>query len=1240
MNRHGCLTFARGARGLTALIAALVVLLAAAASAGARGPPGVCGPADCPAVGAPEQLTFGAPLASAAGEGAARRPAASRPARLRVTISNVPKGERAIVVVRGPHGRRWRIARARTFHPRVPGRWTVSGQRIVTARGTIFPKHNSTVVRVRRGGRGTVRVPYVQIVANSTRVAQSGAIRSATVSGEVHTVVISDPRSALAVGDTLAAGPAKATPQGLLITVTGVERSGGVATVTGVQAPLSAIGPQARVTVKPRLELGRGALARASAATAVGPRAQAAVQEGAVAKPYKCEGGVDATIKGSLGLSAGSEIGISWGGFWHPLTIKAIAVARLQQSSNLTLRVAGKAKCDLDVDLLKNDIRYSPLTFSVGPVPVVITPKLNFHVIAEGYVEGAVETEVRQSLDARVGLEWDGSKLIPVKTLDNRSSFTPPRPEVRAGIMGGIGPRLMFDVYSVGGPYLTAEGFVRFDVDSTRDPWWRLAGGFQAGAGIRFQVWRFSFDRNKPDLLYKDWTIAKASGSAPPMVATSTLPGATAGGAYRATLTSTGGIKPFTWTVTKGSLPAGLALNPSTGVITGTPTTPGSRTFTVTVKDSKAKTGTRELKLDVSAPAPAIAPAALPEATLGLPYRADLQGSGSTAPYRWSVAAGALPAGLSLDAASGVVSGVPTAPGRSDVTVALQGGDGQRATRAYAIEVKAGALSVATEALPGATVEAPYRATLTAAGGIAPLTWTVLAGALPDGIALSADGALTGSATAPGTAAFTVTVTDAVGTQAGRELTIRSAYPALSVGEQPLLSPMAGQPYSAQLSATGGGAPITWAVTAGDLPDGLSLASDGAISGTATSEGPSTFTVTATDKFAQTAARELTLTVVPNALEVLTATLPRATATIAYSQQLEARGGRAPYEWTRTSGSLPSGLTLAADGTVSGTPGTAGTSTFGVQVRDADGLVASGSVSLTVAGNTPQYLRGVSCPTDAFCVATDVNGGAVTWAGGRWTDRAVISPTRTDIPAVSCATEEWCLAVDTAGATMIYRDGAWSAGPAVTGGLNILKQVSCVTESFCFLAAQARGSGRAALWRWDGSAWSAPVDYEGTQMTSIQCQTATDCVATLGFAQKVMWWNGSTWSTPSGTTVSWPQQTACTPGGRCVAGGTFGNYAFYDGSAWGASRTAVSQPAYPVTCARRGSFCVFSGVGSPSTVYQWTGSGEATQGVTSASVVYAASCATASHCVVVGGNGSAHRWDGTRWIDEGVVSRG
>ena len=148
-------------------------------------------------------------------------------------------------------------------------------------------------------------------------------------------------------------------------------------------------------------------------------------------------------------------------------------------------------------------------------------------------------------------------------------------------------------------------------------------------------------------------------------ITTVSLPAGEVGVAYSTTLASSGGVAPITWTLTAGSLPNGLSLAGSTGVISGTPTTPVSATpLTFHAVDSTPVTpqtaDSSGLTLTVDA-AIAVTTSSLSPAQVGVAYSVTLAASGGVAPLTWSVSAGILPTGLSLNASTGVISGTPVA---------------------------------------------------------------------------------------------------------------------------------------------------------------------------------------------------------------------------------------------------------------------------------------------------------------------------------------------------------------------------------------------------------------------------------------------------------------------------------------------------------------------------------------------------------------------------------------------------
>jgi hypothetical protein len=164
--------------------------------------------------------------------------------------------------------------------------------------------------------------------------------------------------------------------------------------------------------------------------------------------------------------------------------------------------------------------------------------------------------------------------------------------------------------------------------------------------------------------------------AAPLAVTTTSLPPGNVNQAYSATLTAKGGVTPFTWSITSGSLPPGLGFNKSTGVISGTATTVGSFPLVATVQDSAippqtATSGTLVISIESPQPLQAIT-APLPPAMMATPYSASLTAIGGVQPYTWSVISGQLPAGLILNPQAGTITGTPILTGTSNFTVQVQ----------------------------------------------------------------------------------------------------------------------------------------------------------------------------------------------------------------------------------------------------------------------------------------------------------------------------------------------------------------------------------------------------------------------------------------------------------------------------------------------------------------------------------------------------------------------------------------
>jgi len=432
-----------------------------------------------------------------------------------------------------------------------------------------------------------------------------------------------------------------------------------------------------------------------------------------------------------------------------------------------------------------------------------------------------------------------------------------------------------------------------------------------------------------------------------------TLPDGDPGVFYTQTITATGGVTPYTFSITSGSLPPGLALNSTTGVISGVPTTVGVFNFTVTAFDANFCRGSRTYTVVIGIPCNIVtitlAPTSLPPGVQTQNYSQQITATGGTAPYQYTITAGSLPPGLSLNLTTGVISGIPTSSGTYFIVVTATDANLCTGSQAYVISIDC-FLDVEPATLPDGTEGVAYTQTLTVANGTAPYTFAVISGALPPGLTLTGPGVLSGTPTAPGTYTFVIESTDANNCTGARGYTV-VIDPCLVVSPDSLPNGTVGTAYSQQLTGTGGTPPITFAVSFGTLPAGLTLSPAGLISGTPTAGGISLFTVDASATSGCSTSKDYYIVVNPTGCPTITITptvLPNGQTGQNYNQSLSASGGAAPYTFTFLTGELPAGLTLSAGGTISGTPIESGIFTFTVAATDSNGCTGTTTITLSV----------------------------------------------------------------------------------------------------------------------------------------------------------------------------------------------------------------------------------------------------------------------------------------------------
>ena len=394
---------------------------------------------------------------------------------------------------------------------------------------------------------------------------------------------------------------------------------------------------------------------------------------------------------------------------------------------------------------------------------------------------------------------------------------------------------------------------------------------------------------------------------------------------------------------------------------TPTPGYSGSDSFTYTATNATGTSAAATVTITVTAPTFIFSPSAgtLTGGIVGTAYDVTLVASAGTAPYRYAVTSGALPAGLALDGITGRISGMPTTAGSYNFTVTATDANNATGTAGYSIAIVIQAPTANDVRATVAANSAANPITLDLTGGAADM---VSVGAQPaHGIAAASGLAITYTPTPgySGTDSFTYVATNATGTSTAATVAISVTAPTLTFSPPAgaLASGIAGTAYSsATVTASAGSAPYRFAVTSGQLPAGLALdGATGAIAGTPNRAGNHDFTVTATDANNAAGTARYSITIAPAPVDFTfdppAGALTDAMAGEDYSQPIAATGGAGPMLYRLASGALPKGMVLnLSTGHLTGplSADAGGSYTFTIEVRDSNGATGTASYSVKV----------------------------------------------------------------------------------------------------------------------------------------------------------------------------------------------------------------------------------------------------------------------------------------------------
>lgn len=426
--------------------------------------------------------------------------------------------------------------------------------------------------------------------------------------------------------------------------------------------------------------------------------------------------------------------------------------------------------------------------------------------------------------------------------------------------------------------------------------------------------------------------------TATPVITNSPLTAvATAGSAFTYTITASGSPTSYS----ASPLPPGLSMAPATGVISGTPSTAGTTSVLLGATNASG-TGNATLTITVAAAGGAPIITSNPLTAPGTVDSAfNFQITASSSPTSYS--ASPLPAGLSIGATTGAITGTPTAAGSTSVLLGATNANGTGTATLTITVAAAGVAPIITNSplTAAGTVGTPFSFTIAASGS--PVSYS--ATPLPAGLSIvSTTGAITGTPTATGTTSVLLGATNANGTgNATLVITVAAPGSAPIVTNSPLIAAgTSGTPFS--FSVTASGSPTSYA--ASGLPAGLSIVSStGVITGTPTSAGSSTVLLSATNTNG-TGNATLVITVsAPGVAPSIANNSVNAAATVGVPFSFAITASGSPFSFSASP--LPPGLTLVpATGIITGIPTSAGTTTT---LLGASNNYGTGSATLTIA---------------------------------------------------------------------------------------------------------------------------------------------------------------------------------------------------------------------------------------------------------------------------------------------------